>query len=325
MDRYSLIVVADETAPIRRFDILKSVVHRSLWGLGLLAALLLIGLVDYVGLRIEQPEVILLRAEADAQRERLELFETTLTQVTAKLDAVKELERKVRIIANLPGAAATGGGEIAEVTIPDGVENAVEEVETEAAESIEAEHVPVQKLDDSAKVDLPPAQRVGGLRDEAQRLGLVADVRGVSLKQLVDALEKKHRRLASSPAIWPTKGWLTSAYGYRMSPFTAKRTFHSGIDVAGRLGTSVVAPARGKVTFSGRRGPLGNTVILDHGYGVRTFFGHNDEIFVKRGDEVERGWKIATLGNSGRSTGPHLHYVVEVNGKTRNPLDYIFD
>ena len=66
-------------------------------------------------------------------------------------------------------------------------------------------------------------------------------------------------------------------------------------------------------------------MILDHGYGVRTFFGHNDEIFVKRGDEVERGWKIATLGNSGRSTGPHLHYVVEVNGKTRNPLDYIFD
>ena len=170
MDRYSLIVVADETAPIRRFDILKSVVHRSLWGLGLLAALLLVGLVDYVGLRIEQPEVILLRAEADAQRERLELFETTLTQVTAKLDAVKELERKVRIIANLPGAAATGGGEIAEVTIPDGVENAVEEVETEAAESIEAEHVPVQKLDDSAKVDLPPAQRVGGLRDEARHV-----------------------------------------------------------------------------------------------------------------------------------------------------------
>ena len=80
-----------------------------------------------------------------------------------------------------------------------------------------------------------------------------------------------------------------------------------------------------KVTYSGKRGPLGLTLILDHGYGVRTFYGHSEELLVKRGDEVERGQKIATVGNTGRSTGPHLHYAVEVDGKGRNPLDYIFD
>ena len=71
--------------------------------------------------------------------------------------------------------------------------------------------------------------------------------------------------------------------------------------------------------------PLGHAVIIDHGYGIRTQYGHNDALFVKTGDEIARGQKIATLGNSGRSTGPHLHYVVEVRGKTRDPLDYIFD
>ena len=86
-----------------------------------------------------------------------------------------------------------------------------------------------------------------------------------------------------------------------------------------------MAPARGKVVFSGKRGPLGNSLIIDHGYGIRTQYGHNDELMVKKGDEVERGQQVATLGNSGRSTGPHLHYVVEVRGKTRDPLDYIFD
>ena len=79
------------------------------------------------------------------------------------------------------------------------------------------------------------------------------------------------------------------------------------------------------MVYSGNRGPLGKSLIIDHGYGVRTLYGHGDDLYVKNGDAVERGQRIATLGNSGRSTGPHLHYVVEVGGKAVNPLDYIFD
>jgi len=97
------------------------------------------------------------------------------------------------------------------------------------------------------------------------------------------------------------------------------------IDIAGAPGTDVIAPARGRVVFAGKRGPLGNSVTIDHGYGIRTIYGHTKEIFVKRGQEIQRGQVIAALGNTGRSTGPHLHYVVEVRGKAVNPLDYIFD
>jgi murein DD-endopeptidase MepM/ murein hydrolase activator NlpD len=163
------------------------------------------------------------------------------------------------------------------------------------------------------------------LRKEAMRLHQVAQQRQLSLEELVADLQDKHERMASSPAVWPTEGWLTSRFGTRISPFTGKRQFHSGIDVAGARGTAVIATASGKVVFAGNKGPLGQTLIVDHGHGIRTHYGHNDEILVKRGARVERGDAIGRMGNSGRSTGPHLHYTVEVHGKAVNPLDYIFD
>ncbi|HPG27722.1 MAG TPA: M23 family metallopeptidase, partial [Myxococcota bacterium] len=100
---------------------------------------------------------------------------------------------------------------------------------------------------------------------------------------------------------------------------------HAGIDIASADGTAIQAPARGRVTFVGNKGPLGKALVLDHGFGVKTVYGHTKTIVVKTGETVERGQKIAEVGSTGRSTGPHLHYVVEVNGKARDPLDYIFD
>jgi murein DD-endopeptidase MepM/ murein hydrolase activator NlpD len=173
--------------------------------------------------------------------------------------------------------------------------------------------------------DEPVDDQVSLLQRDAQRLGLIAGERELSLSELLGALEDKRHHLASTPAIWPAKGWLTSRFGNRISPFTGARQFHSGIDIAGRRGTDVVAPARGRVVATGNRGPLGRSLTIDHGYGVRTVYGHNDEIHVKRGQEVERGQVVSSLGSSGRSTGPHLHYMVEVKGKAVNPLDYIFD
>ena len=152
-----------------------------------------------------------------------------------------------------------------------------------------------------------------------------ADGRSDSLVLLVNALEDKRNRLVSMPSVWPAKGWLTSRFGPRISPFTARRQKHAGIDIAARLGTPITSPARGRVSSIGSRGPLGNSLTLDHGFGVKTFYGHTDEIFVKVGDTVDRGQRIAAIGNSGRSTGPHLHYGVHINGKPRDPLNYIFD
>ncbi|MDJ0852829.1 MAG: M23 family metallopeptidase [Myxococcota bacterium] len=325
-ERLSLIVVSDETSPIRRMDLRRSTVRRAVWAAGVVALLLLAALVDWVMVRLEHPELGRLRQVTAEQQARIDSFDDTVAEVEATLSRVREFERKVRTIANLPGSAAAGGAGVVEVgPAGDG------DLDGQGGEAVEA--VP------TGAGTLPPSSRAPGkarssddqdellslLRQEVKRLGHVADQRQLSLQELVTQLEDKHQRLASSPAVWPTQGWLTSRFGTRISPFTGKRQFHAGIDVAGERGTPVIATANGKVVFSGSKGPLGKTVIIDHGHGIRTHYGHNHELFVKRGEKVERGQKIATLGNSGRSTGPHLHYTVEVRGKAVNPLDYIFD
>lgn len=129
----------------------------------------------------------------------------------------------------------------------------------------------------------------------------------------------------SIPDRWPVKGWLTSNFGFRRSPFSGSSQFHAGLDIASPMGTEVVAPSDGRVVFSGRRDGYGNTVILDHGFGLQTLYGHNSRLFVKEGDVIKRGARIAAVGNSGRSTGPHLHYEVHVDGVPANPINFIND
>ncbi len=329
MDSYSLIVVSDGTSPIRRLDIPKRSVRRAVIA-SAVAAVVLVGLlVDYVRVRIEYVELGRLRALAEAQQSRIGGFEAAVGALESKLSAVAEFERKVRVIANLPGSAAAGGADVAEDD-PGEAEGLAPDGQGGAQELVPGafELRPTTGRVDSAGPAHDGAQegdRVGFLAREAERLGLVADSRALSLKDLVDELEDKHQRLAASPAIWPAHGWLTSRFGPRISPFTGRRQFHAGIDIAGARGTEIVAPASGRVVFVGEQGPLGRAVLIDHGFGIRTHYGHNDVILVKRGEAVERGQTIARLGNSGRSTGPHVHYTVEVNGKAVDPIDYIFD
>jgi murein DD-endopeptidase MepM/ murein hydrolase activator NlpD len=323
MDKYSLIVVSDETAPVRRFELPKSWLRRGAAAGIVTAIALLVLLVDYVRVRIDNRELDGLRTETVERRARVAEFQEKLHSVDRHLAQIQEFERKIRIIANLPGSAGTGGGEVTAVGDSGGDLDAAGGGQGGPEAPLDVPGAP-SRLPAIAP-ETPEPQRVSLLGQAAVYLGEVADGQTSNLEELVEALESKRDFLASSPSVWPAKGWLTSRYGYRTSPFTNQKSFHAGIDIAGAIGTEITAPARGRVVFSGKRGPLGNAIIIDHGYGIRTQYGHNKELFVKKGDTVERGEKIASLGNSGRSTGPHLHYVVEVQGKTRNPLDYIFD
>jgi murein DD-endopeptidase MepM/ murein hydrolase activator NlpD len=344
MERYSLIVVTDETAPIRRFDVRKDLARRLIWGAAIAACVVVVGLVDYIRVRIDHVELQALRVQTAQQKAQIDSFDETLSDVQARLERLRNFERKVRIIANLPGSVATGGEEVTAIgsSVGGDLEAAAQGAGAVRVSAGEADGDDEPKPEPEPDPDpgpgeptvrpetprpsgTPRADRVSVLRDDAERLGVIAGARELSLADLLEKLESKRDRLASTPAIWPTKGWLTSRFGNRISPFTGGLQFHAGIDIAGARGTDVIAPARGRVVFSGKRGPLGQTLVIDHGYNLRTVYGHIESAFVKRGQQVERGQVIAALGNTGRSTGPHLHYVVEVKGKAVNPLDYIFD
>ncbi len=131
--------------------------------------------------------------------------------------------------------------------------------------------------------------------------------------------------LASTPSIAPVKGFISSSYGMRRNPFTTAADFHMGVDITAPLGHPVVASANGNVIFTGYKNGIGNLVIIDHGYGINTYYGHLSKILVNVGQQVKRWEVIALVGNTGKSTAPHLHYQVVRNDNPLNPLDYMVD
>ncbi|UOD35733.1 peptidoglycan DD-metalloendopeptidase family protein [Deferribacteraceae bacterium V6Fe1] len=146
-----------------------------------------------------------------------------------------------------------------------------------------------------------------------------------SLSELVDMLEEQRLFYLSTPSILPVNGWISSKFGYRISPFTGRRVFHEGIDIASMYGSDVKATANGLVIFAGYKPGYGNMVSIDHGFGFVTRYGHNSKLLVKVGDRVSKGDVIAKVGSSGKSTGPHCHYEVLVNGVPVNPLKFVAD
>ncbi|MCB2231076.1 M23 family metallopeptidase [bacterium] len=160
---------------------------------------------------------------------------------------------------------------------------------------------------------------------EVDRLLRLSEFEIEKYNEVEDELTSLQDRLAHTPSIWPTKGWLSRGYGMKFDPFTGYKQMHRGIDVANRTGTVIIAPANGVVKSVGKAGGLGKMIVIDHGYGFVTRYGHLSQIMVQRGDRVKRGDEIALMGNSGYSTGPHLHYEVWRNGKTLDPREYILN
>jgi murein DD-endopeptidase MepM/ murein hydrolase activator NlpD len=136
-------------------------------------------------------------------------------------------------------------------------------------------------------------------------------------------VERRNALAAATPSIWPAKGWLSSTMGHRADPFTGEDDFHAGLDIAGERGQPVYATAAGTVTHTGFQGGYGNLITLDHGFGLETRYGHLLNYSVKQGAKVKRGDIIGHVGNTGRSTGYHLHYEVLANGKLLNPLQLL--
>ncbi len=140
-----------------------------------------------------------------------------------------------------------------------------------------------------------------------------------SFNELTCFLEAQRNVMDCTPAVWPTRGFLTSKFGIRWG------RLHAGIDIANKIGTIITAPAEGVVIFIGVKQGYGNFMTVAHGYGISTNYGHLYSVLVKVGDKVKRGDRIATIGNTGRSTGPHLHYEVLLNGVHVDPLYYILN
>jgi len=147
----------------------------------------------------------------------------------------------------------------------------------------------------------------------------------LEINSLDEALLDKESFLRSTPTLMPTQGWITSYYGPRVNPVTGKLKMHEGLDVGAEVGSQIIAPADALVTFSGHKAGFGNFLELDHGYGIETVYAHADRLLVRKGERIKRGELIAKVGNTGYSTGPHLHYEVRVNGTPVDPMYYVLE
>lgn len=156
-----------------------------------------------------------------------------------------------------------------------------------------------------------------GLREEIPRVT-------TRLKELNQYVEEHLAYLKAKPTLWPVEGDVTSQFGYRTSPTNRwRKEFHDGLDIAAPAGTPVRAAGAGRVVYAGWVGVYGLSVIIDHGYGYRTFYGHNSSLLVREGEKVAKGQAIAKVGSTGRSTGPHVHFRIEVDGQPVDPLQFL--
>ncbi len=158
-----------------------------------------------------------------------------------------------------------------------------------------------------------------------RQLAVEARLEEVRQQEILQRLRANKDVLESTPSVWPTGGWVTSGFGWRSSPFTARKEFHKGLDISAPTGTPIYAPSRGVVSQIERDPAYGLVLNITHGAGLVTRYAHLQRVGVKQGQVVQRGELVAFIGDSGRSTGPHLHYEVRISGVPVNPMRYILN
>lgn len=301
---YTILFLPGASATARRLQLGEKAFRLAVAG-GMALALGVTFLVfHFLWVQVDMAELRRLRREAEEKR----TLEVKIASLEKELARMEELDRRIRAIAGLDQATPEPPAAAAQPALL-GVGGA----EADLGRAMEG----VLKGDRE--------QLIENMFNDLQQLEREIATRQQSFEQLRAFLEQQKSRLAATPSIWPVRGWLTSGYGLRVSPFTGNRQMHEGIDVAGPRGIPILATADGIVTFSGKLAGFGNAVVLNHGFGFKTFYSHNESNKVRVGQTVKRGQVIAALGNTGYSTGPHVHYEVLVNDQPVNPMKYIID
>lgn len=309
-------VIPEKSAQVKKWMVSQNALKIASAGLGLLAlfaSITTIISIHYFQKKAQFESALTRNHYLEGQ---LQLLNNQVNIADSTLVRVQNFEQKLRVLADLDTAGVGGGfGPLPRdegTVFLQGTDAQVSQQGTLVASLGGA------TVHHSSSVADPLELKVDGIHRKAS-------LQEQSLQELYELLKDQRTVLSSRPSIWPTKGWLTSTFGYRVSPFTGLRHMHGGIDIAAAIGTEVRAPANGVVTRVGTEPGYGKFLIINHGYGIVTRYGHNSKMFVKVGQKIKRNEVVALVGNTGRSTGPHLHYEIRVNGVPVNPMQYILD
>ncbi len=299
---YTVIVVPDHEAAVKRYRVPRTLIRQALGAVALLSLLLVAAAVHYFQISGDAGENGILREENLSLRQQLKTIRERIDHIGTTLDRVERFDQKLRALTLLsdPQRNLAMGPTASEMAEQPGL--------TPSTHSL-----------------LGSSENPRALNSRLDKLSAEATRQEQSLQELSAYFQDQKSLLASVPSTWPARGWVTSDFGQRLDPYTADRVMHTGLDIAAEQGKAIYAPSDGTVVFAGPEGGYGNVLVVDHGYGIKTRYGHLAQMLVKSGDHVKRGQQVGSIGNTGRSTGPHLHYEVRVNGIAQNPRKFILE
>jgi murein DD-endopeptidase MepM/ murein hydrolase activator NlpD len=353
---FTVMIIPEKEKGVKSFKI-PALFFRSLAFFAVML-LLLIGILAYDYWKILQQvyENKHLGLENRQLKEQVQLFQMKMNTLSDDLRRINTFERKLRVITGLEEASDMGGmlnwstsenPKDSQSPLPhqssspmieqslnfDRMEEFPEYQQLKQAYDLKiATTFGLEKSYNITKSWSELARRSFTLSHEYARF----DYQFNRVKEVVNQLEENIHRLdqhlldkesylASTPTLLPARGWITSYFGQRISPHSGKLKMHEGIDVGAPYGTQIVSPADGVVTYSGEKAGFGKFVQIDHGFGIETLYAHNQSLFVRNGQKIKRGALLASVGSTGHSTGPHLHYEVRVNGIAVDPLYFILE
>ncbi len=301
---YSIIIVSDATSTNKELFLSSKFIRNSLIAVVLLVALFGYVIFDYLTLSIDGQKMGRLEVENERKTKIIAELSRNVDIAQRSLAKMESFKKRILIAAGLTSPSAlqeigTGGGPIADIS-----------TDVELTESSLDLTIPKRKIDilEKSRINNNNAKKMEN-----------------DLQFVENVIDKQKVRLASTPSIWPTKGYLTNSFGRRIHPLTGKRSFHYGQDIATQSGNKIIAPANGVILVAEYRDYYGKMIIIDHNFGYTSRYGHLAAFNVKEGDRVTRGQVIGFVGNTGRSTAPHLHYEVRFMGKAINPMNFIID
>ena len=326
---HTILIIPEKTSKVRKFVVPSWLFRGAAIGLGFTLLLGGVMIVDYWYVMSQIGENKELKMENRRLKQQVQIFKNKLSTVENTMSRIKTFATRLKVITNLEDR---GGGLLQSLNsgkLPDASTNTGENSEEKLKTDPTLTSAEANAEDSSNTPNNPVDSRLRKDSEELDKLFTEVNRETLFLEQMLqdqyELLVDQKDFLLATPTRKPSLGYVTSGFGIRKSPYGGRVKMHEGLDIANYPGTPIKAPANGTVIFADSKPGYGKTVIVDHGYGLETWYGHARQLLVSKGQKVRRGDTLAQVGSSGRSTGPHVHYEVRINGTPVNPLSYFLE